>query len=487
MLLSKIFKETDVKVTNDIDIKHITFDSRKVEKDYMFIAINGFEKDGHKFISSAISNGASAILIDENRYDEFKDENVVVLTAKDTRSIMGKLACNFYNNPTKELKLIGITGTKGKTTTSFMVNKILEDSGKKVGLIGTVACYIGDEMLGSDRTDSGRTTPEALELQEMFRNMVNEKCEYAIMEVSSQSIKLGRVDGCNFYLGLFTNLSEDHISPHEHASMEEYYECKSRLFDMTSNGIVNVDDPKGKELIDLKPNCKFKTYSISSDSDKKAYNINITNELTTFNTMINGKEELVEISIPGEFTVYNALGAISICEELGIETKYILDGLKEVRVPGRSELVDNGKGLTVMIDYAHSEDSLDNILRAVKSYTKGRIICVFGAPGDRDARKRPKMGRISGTLADFTIISSDNPKYDDPMQIAKEIEEGVKEVTDQYIIITDRKKAVEYALDMAKKDDLVLLAGKGHETYQIVGDKKVPFSEKQIVQDYLNK
>lgn len=483
MLLSKIFNGTDVKVTNDIDIKHITFDSRKVEKDYMFIAINGFEKDGHKFISSAISNGASAILIDENRYDEFKDENVVVLTAKDTRSIMGKLACNFYDNPTKEIKLIGITGTKGKTTTSFMVKKILEDSGKKVGLVGTVACYIGDKKI----MDSDRTTPEALELQEMFRNMVNENCEYAVMEVSSQSIKLGRVDGCNFYLGLFTNLSEDHISPHEHASMEEYFNCKCQLFDMTSNGIVNVDDIKGRELINLKPNCQFKTYSIKNESDKRASNVNITNELTTFNVNINGKEELVEISIPGEFTVYNALGAISICEELNIDTKYILEGLKEVRVPGRSELVDNNKGLTVMIDYAHSEDSLDNILRAVKSYTKGRIICVFGAPGDRDARKRPKMGKISGTLADFTIISSDNPKYDDPMQIAKEIEKGVKEVTDQYVIITDRKKAIEYALDMAKKDDLVLLAGKGHETYQIVGDKKVPFSEKEIVINYLNK
>ena len=481
MLLSKIFKGTDVKVNNDIDIKYITFDSRKIEKDDMFVAVNGYEKDGHKYIDSAIKKGATAILIEESRYDEFKDVDAEVLTTKSTRFIMGKLACNFYDDPSKEVKLIGITGTKGKTTTSFMVKKILEDAGKKVGLVGTVACYIGEKKL----MDSDRTTPEALELQGMFRQMVDEGCEYIVMEVSSQSLKLGRVDGCHFDLALFTNLTEDHISPHEHASMEEYFECKCKLFDMTKKGITNADDKKAMELIKLKPNCKFKTYSVKNDSDKKATNINITNELTTFNVNINNKEELVKISIPGEFTVYNALGAISICEELGVDSKYILSGLEEVRVPGRSELIKNDKGLTVMVDYAHSEDSLDNILRAVKSYTKGRIICVFGAPGDRDARKRPKMGRISGTLADFTIISSDNPKYDDPMQIAKEIEAGVKEVTDQYIIITDRKKAVEYALDMAKKDDLVLLAGKGHETYQIIGDEKVPFSEKEIVINYL--
>ncbi len=483
MLLSKIFKGTDVKVNNDIDIKYITFDSRKVEKDYMFVAINGYEQDGHKYIESAINKGATAILIDESRYDEFKDLDVEVLTTKSTRFIMGKLAVNFYDNPSKEFKLIGITGTKGKTTTSFMVKKILEDSGKKTGLVGTVACYIGDKKI----MDSDRTTPEALELQGMFRDMVNEGCEYVVMEVSSQSLKLGRVDGCNFDLALFTNLTEDHISPHEHASMEEYFECKCKLFDMTNTGIVNADDEKAMELIRLKPNCKFTTYSIKNDSDKKATNINITNELTTFNVNLYGKEELVNVSIPGEFTVYNALGAISICEKLGIEAKYILSGLKEVRVPGRSELVDNDKDLTIMIDYAHSEDSLKNILTAVKLYTKGRIICVFGSAGDRDSIKRPKMGRVSGKLADYTIITTDNPKYDDPEMIANEIAKGVKEVTDQYKVIVDRREAIEYALKMAKPGDIVVLAGKGHETYQLIGNEKVPFSEKEIVKEILEK
>ena len=482
MLLSKIFKDTGVKVNNDIDVKHMTIDSRKVKKDYMFIAIKGFESDGHKFIESAIENGANSILIDEDRYNEFKDLNVEVLTTKNTRSLLGQISCNFYNDPSKEFKLIGITGTKGKTTTSFMVKKILEESGKKVGLVGTVACYIANKKL----MDSDRTTPEAVELQEMFRQMADENCDYVIMEVSSQSLKLGRVDGCNFDLGLFTNLSEDHISPHEHASMKEYFDCKCKLFDMTNNGIANIDDKKGKELVETKSNCNFITYGIDSDADNKATNINITNELTTFNINIYGKEELVEISIPGKFTVYNALGAISICESLGIETKYILSGLKKVRVPGRSELIDNDKGLTIMLDYAHSEESLANILQAVKSYTKGRVICLFGCGGDRDTRKRPKMAKVSGTLADFTIITSDNPRNEDPEAIAREVETGIKGITDNYVVIVDRVEAIKYAISIAKKDDIVVLAGKGHESYQVIGHTKYPFNEKQIVLDIIN-
>ena len=477
MLLSKIFKDTGVKINNDIDIKYITSDSRNVEKDYLFVAISGFELDGHAYIETAIEKGATAILINEERYDEFKDLDVEILTTDSTRFIMCKLACNFYDNPSKEFKLIGITGTKGKTTTSFMVKKILEESGKKVGLVGTVACYIGSKKL----MDSDRTTPEALDLQSMFRQMADEKCEYVIMEVSSQSLKLGRVDGCDFDIGLFTNLSEDHISPHEHSSMKDYFECKCKLFDMVKDGVVNFDDIKGQELVSLKPNCNFLKYGIKSDVDNKATNINITNELTTFNINLYGKEELVEISIPGEFTVYNALGAISICERLGIPTEYILSGLKKVRVPGRSELIDNDKGLTIMLDYAHSEESLRNILSAVKTYTKGRVICLFGCGGDRDARKRPKMAKVSGELADFTIITSDNPRTEDPETIAKEVEAGIIGITDKYIVIVDRIEAIKYAVKMAKKDDIVVLAGKGHENYQVIGHEKIRFDEKEIV------
>ena len=483
MLLSKIFKDTGVKVTKDIDIKNITSDSRNIKKDYLFVAISGFELDGHAYIETAIEKGATAILINEERYDEFKDLDVVILTTDNTRFIMGKIACNFYENPSKEFKLVGITGTKGKTTTSFMVKKILEESGKKVGLVGTVACYIGHKKL----MDSDRTTPEALDLQAMFRQMADEGCEYVIMEVSSQSLKLGRVDGCNFNIGLFTNLSEDHISPHEHSSMKDYFECKCKLFDMVKTGVVNVDDEKGQELVSLKPNCNFLTYSINNDSENKATNVHITNELTTFNVNLYGNEELIQISIPGEFTVYNALGAISICEKLGIESKYILSGLKKVRVPGRSELIDNDKGLTIMLDYAHSEESLRNILSAVKTYTKGRVICLFGCGGDRDARKRPKMAKVSGELADFTIITSDNPRTEDPETIAREVEEGIKGITKEYVVIVDRIEAIEYAIKMAKKDDIVVLAGKGHENYQVIGHEKIHFDEKEIVLDCLSR
>ena len=479
MLLSKIFKDTGVKVTKDIDIKYITSDSRKVEKDYLFVAICGFELDGHAYIEAAVEKGAAAILINEERYDEFKDLDVVILTTLNTRELLGKIACNFYNDPSKEFKLVGITGTKGKTTTSFMVKKILEESGKKVGLVGTVACYIGNKKL----MDSDRTTPEALDLQEMFREMADAGCEYVVMEVSSQSLKLGRVDGCNFNIGLFTNLSEDHISPHEHSSMRDYFECKCKLFDMVKTGVVNVDDEKGQELVEMKPNCNFITYSIYNDSENKATNVNITNELTTYNVNINGNDELIQISIPGEFTVYNSLGAISICEELGVESKYIISGLKKVRVPGRSELIDNDKGLTIMLDYAHSEESLRNILSAVKAYTKGRVICLFGCGGDRDARKRPKMAKVSGELADFTIITSDNPRTEEPEAIVKDIEAGIIGVTDQYIVIVDRIEAIDYAVKMACHHSVVY----AQESYQIIGHTKYPFDEKQYVLDSLSR
>jgi len=483
MLLSEIFKGSNVKVEKDINITGITSDSRKVENDYLFIAINGFEMDGHKFIDSAIEKGAKAILIDDNRVDEFSDRDVVILTSPNTRFEMGNIACNFYNHPSNDFTLIGITGTKGKTTTSFMVKKILEEAGEKVGLVGTVATYIGETKL----YDSERTTPEALELQKLFRQMADEGCKYVVMEVSSQSLKLGRVDGSNFDIGLFTNLSEDHISKNEHPNMEDYFNSKCKLFDMAKVGIANVDDEQGKELINRKPDCSFTTYSINNESDKKAYNISISNILTTFNTTIYDKEELVEISIPGNFTVYNALGAISICEKLGVDTKYILSGIKKVRVPGRSELVDNKLNIPIMIDYAHSPESLENILKAVKSYTKGRVISVFGCGGDRDPNKRPIMGRISGNIADYTIVTSDNPRTEDPELIVKDIENGIKEVTDKYEVIVDRTEAIKKAIDMANTDDIVMLIGKGHETYQIIGHEKIHFDEREIVKEIIDK
>ena len=483
MELSNVLRGIKSSYNNDINITGISVDSRKITKGNLFIAINGFEMDGHKFINSAIENGATAVLIDEERYDEFKDLNIEIITVTNTRDVVPFVACNFYNNPSKEFKLIGVTGTKGKTTTTFMIKKILEEAGKKVGLVGTVANYIGNEKL----EDADRTTPEPIKLQELFRKMADSNCEYVVIEVSSQSLKIGRVDGCNFDIGLFTNLSEDHISPNEHPTMEDYFLSKAKLFDMVKTGIVNIDDPKGEELIVLKPNCNFKTYSVNKASDKKATNISINNIETKFNTFINGKEELVEINVPGNFTVYNALGAISICENYNIDTKYILDALKKVTVPGRSELVPNKLGLALMIDYAHSEESLANILSAVKSYTKGRVISVFGCGGDRDSRKRPKMGEVSGRLADYTIVTSDNPRTEDPNLIVKDIEEGIKKVTDKYEVIVDRTEAIKKAIEMATPDDLVVFAGKGHETYQEINHVKHPYDERIIIKEIIDK
>ena len=469
-------------VKNDINIEGVSIDSREIKEGYMFIAINGFETDGHKYINSAIEHGAKAVLIDSERFNEFKDLDIEVITVPNTREVVAKVACNYYRNPSNEFKLIGVTGTKGKTTTTFMIKKILEEAGHKVGLVGTVANYIGLEKL----EDADRTTPEPIKLQELFRKMADAGCDYVVIEVSSQSLKIGRVDGCNFDVGLFTNLSEDHISPNEHPTMEDYFLSKAKLFDMTKNAFVNIDDPKGEELIVLKPNCNFKTYSVNKASDKKATNININNIETKFNCVIHDKEEQVEINVPGNFTVYNALGAISIAEYYNVETSAILDALQKVSVPGRSELVPNKLGLALMIDYAHSEESLANILSAVKSYTKGRVISVFGCGGDRDSRKRPKMGEVSGKLADYTIVTSDNPRTEDPNLIVKDIEEGISKVTDQYEVIVDRTEAIKKAIEMATPDDLVVFAGKGHETYQEINHVKHPYDERVIIKKLIN-
>ena len=483
MTLKKIFENLDVVVNNDLEITKITTNSREVIKGSLFIAINGFTVDGHSFIDSAIDNGAVAILIDEERYDEFKDKKVEVLTTENTRKICALVSCNFFGNPTKEFSLIGVTGTKGKTTTTFMIKEILEEAGNNVGLVGTVANYSGKRKI----EDSERTTPDPIRLQELFREMANDGCNYVIMEVSSQSLKLGRVDGCEFNVGLFTNFSEDHISPNEHPTMEDYFLSKTKLFDMVNVGFANIDDPKSKRLIELKKNCSFKTYSVKNDSDKKAENIEITNISTKFDCNINNEKVTVEAEIPGEFTVYNALGAISVTEYLGISSKDIVTALKRVRVPGRSELVNNKLDLPIMIDYAHSDESLRNILKAVKGYTKGRVICVFGCGGDRDARKRPKMAKVSGEIADYTIITSDNPRTEDPVKIIEDVVKGIEGITENYEVIVDRKDAIKRAIEICKKEDLVVLAGKGHEDYQIIGTEKYPFDERIIIKEIIDK
>ncbi len=467
------------KGTLDMEIMGVAHDSRKVKEGYVFVAVKGYDVDGHNYIHQAIENGAKAIVVEDisSIKQSGLPENITLVVAPNTREALAKMACNFYDNPSKKFNLIGITGTKGKTTTTFMIKSILEKSGQKVGLIGTVANYIGDKNLG----ESSRTTPESLELQELFAEMVKEKMDTVVMEVSSQSLKLHRVDGCDFNIGVFTNFSEDHISEKEHPDMQDYFNSKLKLFEMCKKGFINVDDYQVAKVKKLATNCDIKTYGIDNSADLLAKDITVTNASVDFKVKIGQRNERVKTGIPGRFSVYNSLAAISVAGVFGIDAEKIKEALLEVRVPGRSELVDNKKELTIMIDYAHSPESLQNILSAVKSYTRGRVISVFGCGGDRDPGKRPQMGEISGNVADFTIITSDNPRTEDPTEIVKEIEVGMKKTKGKYVTIVDRIEAIKYAINMANKNDIIVLAGKGHETYQEINGKKYPFDEREII------
>lgn len=474
-----------VKGDLNIDISNIDSDSRNIKGNGLFVAIKGFDVDGHNYIKEAIKRGAVAVIAsidaDKKLLKEIMDK-VTLILAPDTRLALAICACNFYDNPSRKFKLVGITGTKGKTTTSFMVKRILEKAGKKVGLVGTIATYIGDEKL----EDSDRTTPESIKLQQLFSRMARENCEVVIMEVSSQSLKLHRVAGCDFDIGVFTNFSEDHISAKEHPDMKDYFESKLKLFDMCKIGFVNSDDLQTAKIPRLLPDKNISTYGIDNYCNLLAKDITITNSFVDYKVKIGTRNERIKIDIPGRFSVYNSLAAIAITTKLGCGAEEIKEALLDLKVPGRSELVENKKELTIMIDYAHSPESLENILSAVKSYTKGRVISLFGCGGDRDSGKRPLMGEISGKIADFTIITSDNPRTEEPEKIVKQIEEGIKKTKGKYICIVDRIEAIKYAIKMANKNDIIVLAGKGHEPYQEINGVKHPFDERIIVNDIID-
>ena len=463
----------------EIEIKGLESNSKNIKEGYLFVAIKGFSVDGHKYIESAIANGATAVMVQEDcDLKAIKiPEDVTIVMAKDTREALAITANNFYDEPSKKFKLIGVTGTKGKTTTTYMIKEILEKAGKNVGLIGTIATYINGKKL----KDSDRTTPESLELQQLFSKMVEEKVEVVVMEVSSQSLKLHRVDGCDFDIVLFTNFSEDHISANEHPDMEDYFQSKLKLFKMCKTGIVNTDDLHGAKIPNMFKENDITTYGIDNFANVTAKDITVTNLYVDFKVKITDRNERIKVGIPGRFSVYNSLAAICVAKKLGISPEVIKEALLEVRVPGRSELVDNKMELPIMIDYAHSPESLQNILQAVKSYTRGKVISVFGCGGDRDSGKRPIMGEISGRIADFTIITSDNPRTEDPQKIVDQIEEGIKKTKGNYKVVVDRVEAIKEAMKMATKRDLIVLAGKGHEPYQEINGVKHPFDERIIV------
>lgn len=469
----------------DLDISSIECDYRKVTQGSLFVAIKGYEVDGHTFIGKAIENGAKAVIFEQGAdYKEFINyKDVTFIMSPNTRLALSLCSCNFYDNPSKKMKVIGITGTKGKTTTSFMLKKILEKQGKKVGLIGTIAIYIGDNKV----KNSDRTTPESNKLQEILDRMYKLGVEIVIMEVSSQSLKLDRVAGMEFYAGVFTNLSEDHISKTEHKDINEYFECKMKLFDMCKYVFASADNLYSAKVPGLiGDKCKVETYGIDNYCNLLAKDVTITNTYADFKVKIDTRNERVKVSIPGRFSVYNALASISVSKLFGIKSDIIKEALEDIKVLGRSELVDNNLDLKIMIDYAHTPDSLENILKTVKQYTIGRVICVFGCGGDRDKNKRPMMGEIAGRLADYTIITSDNPRSEVPEDIINEIEKGTKKTKGSYECIVDRKEAIKKAISMENKNDIVIIAGKGHEIYQEIQKEILPFDEREIVKEIVD-
>ena len=459
---------------DDIDINNLQYDSRSVKDGDVFFAISGFSVDGHSFIEKAIDNGAKVIVVEKEV--DIK-EGITYIKVENGRKALAIAACNFYDNPSRKMKLIGVTGTNGKTTSAFMLKGILEAAGYKVGLIGTIANYIGSEELHAERT-----TPESLELQSLFNKMVESNVDYCVMEVSSHALDLHRVYGVEFEEGIFTNLTQDHLDFHK--TFENYYNAKAKLFSMSKKSIINIDDEYGFRLfneISEKKSSKITTYSIENVSDLRGEAINLEATGVKFNIKVNGIEKKVNISIPGKYNVYNALGCIGVALNEGIDIDKIIKALSTITVPGRCENLTLGKkcGFQVIRDYSHTPDSLKNILENLRELTEGRIICIFGCGGDRDKAKRPIMGEIGTNLSDIAIITSDNPRSEDPYSILNDIVAGVKK--DNYKVVENRKEAIKTALLIAKEGDIVVIAGKGHETYQILRNETIHFDEKEVV------
>lgn len=467
----------DIKGSLDVEIDHIAYDSRKVKNGSLFVCIDGFTTDGHKFAPFAVQNGAKALLVQK---DVDVPEGVTVIKINSTRYGLAYVSDMFFNHPSKKFKLAGVTGTKGKTTTTYMIKSILEEANQKIGLVGTLGNRIGNEQIPGERT-----TPESYDLQALFAEMVQKDVQTVVMEVSSQGLELHRVSLCDYDIGVFTNLSQDHISPKEHRNMEEYFNAKLKLFKMCKTGLVNIDSKYGDQVL-RNAECKTYTYGIEKEADIKAVNIELHQSSVAFDVETPWMRGKINVSVPGLFTIYNALAAIGVCSLLGVPYECMVKGLAHVSVPGRAEVIFRGNNYSVITDYAHTPDSLENILSTFKKHAHGRVVCVFGCGGDRDKTKRPAMGEISGRISDFTIITSDNPRTEDPEAIIRDIEEGIKKTNGEYITIVDRRDAIKYAINNARNNDVIILAGKGHETYQIFKDKTIHFDEREVVKEILD-
>lgn len=472
MRLKDVVKNTDAVIggaMEEILISDICYDSRKVKPGALFVAIKGFKSDGHRFIDKALEMGAMVIVGEEERCEE----NYIKVS--DSRKFLAAASKNFFDCCADKMKIVGITGTNGKTTTSYLIKRILELKGHKCGLIGTNQILIGDEAV-----DSERTTPESRELHELFKKMYENGAEYVVMEVSSHSLELDRVYGINFEVGIFSNLTQDHLD--FHVTMDNYAKAKAKLFTMSKSAAINADDPYSTVMLEGAKNAV--TYSIEKDSDLKAENIKLRERGIEFNVNFDGEEREIRLAIPGQFSVYNALAAASGAYALGISPEDIEKGLVIARgVKGRLEVVPTLTPYTVIIDYAHTPDGLENVIKAVRGFAKGRVITLFGCGGDRDNTKRPIMGSIAQKLSDYVIVTSDNPRTEEPKVIMEQIVAGMTD--GNYICIEQRRDAIAYALDFAREGDVVILAGKGHETYQIFKEGTIHFDEREVVKECL--
>ena len=478
MQLKRIIKDIEIEFINDyedIDIKNISYDSRQIKEDGLFIAIDGFETDGHKYIEDAISNGAIVIII-EKELDNYFDD-VIYVKVKDSREAMAYISAEFYEWPQKDLKLIGVTGTNGKTTTTNLIKSILENTGYKTGLIGTIGNYINKEEL-----DSSRTTPNSLELNKLFYQMKNEGIEYVIMEVSSHAIDLKRIFNLEFEVAVFTNISQDHLDYHK--TLENYINVKSKLFAQVKKdgySIINIDDSASDKIIDNTKSTIVK-YSLNQKADFTAKNIELSTSGVSFK--LNNYDKKINLNITGKFNIYNALAAIAVASVLDIDYNTIKEGLEKIKgISGRFELIKENQDYTVIVDYAHTADGMKNVLKTVKELTENNIIVVFGCGGDRDKEKRPKMGKVATKYGDFVFITTDNPRSEKPEAIIKDIEKGLVKNKEKYRIIVERKKAIYKAIEMANKNDIVVIFGKGHETYQVFKNKTIHFDDREVARE----
>ena len=482
MKLTKLLEclEYEVRQGSDqIEVTELINDSRKVTEGSVFVCISGAVSDGHEYIEDVAAKGAAAVIV-ERPVDA--PEGLTVIHVDDTRYALALMSAAYFDYPAKKLKVIGITGTKGKTTTTYMVKSILEGAGYKVGLIGTIEAIIGDKSIPANNT-----TPESYTIHQYFAQMVEAGCDCVVMEVSSQGLMLHRTAGIQFEIGIFTNLGEDHIGPNEHKDFEDYKRCKGILFTQCKLGIANVDDQWYKDVF-KNATCQVETFGFSEEADLRATNVQHIAKQGCLGVAyhVTGLMDFdVEIDIPGNFSVYNSLTAIAVCRHFGVPVEKIQAALKQAKVKGRVEMVKVSDEFAMLIDYAHNAMSLESLLETLRDYNPGRIVTIFGCGGNRSRTRRYEMGEVSGRLSDFTIITSDNPRFEEPQDIINDIITGMKKTDGKYFDICDRKEAIRYAIEHGQPGDIIVLAGKGHETYQEIKGVKYDMDDRVLIKEVL--